>query len=53
MSENANTEITATAKNVKEFFGMNLAEMKAEWMTLGQDDRNDILRGLSDGSLNY
>ncbi len=47
------TEITATTKDVKEFFGMSLAEMKAEWMTLSKADRADILRGLSDGSLTY
>lgn len=43
----------ATVKEVKEFFGMTLAEMKAEWVTLPSKDREDILKGLSDGSLNY
>lgn len=43
----------ATTKDVKNFFGMSLQEMKDEWLTLPQKDREDILKGLGDGSLNY
>ena len=45
----------AGVKEVKEFFGMGLAEMKAEWINGGltDKDKNDILTGLGDGSLNY
>ena len=49
----------ATVKDVKEFFGMTLAEMKAEWMgkgngaVLSDQDKQDILAGLGNGSLTY
>lgn len=43
----------ATTKDVKNFFGMSLQEMKDEWLKLPQEDRQDILKGLSDGTLNY
>jgi hypothetical protein len=40
-------------KVVREFFGMSLAEMKAEWVPLSQEDKDDILKGLTDGTLTY
>lgn len=40
-------------KIVREFFGMTLVEMKAEWVPLSQSDKDDILSGLTDGSLTY
>lgn len=45
-------EVAAT-KLVKEFFGMTLAEMKAEWIPLPQKDKEDITKGLRDGTLTY
>ena len=47
------TMAEATTKDVKNFFGMSLQEMKDEWLTLPQKDREDILKGLGDGTLNY
>lgn len=40
-------------KLVRDFFGMTLAEMKAEWTTLPQKDKDEILSGLRDGTLTY
>lgn len=40
-------------KLVKDFFGMNLAQMKSEWMGLPEKDKAEILAGLQDGTLNY
>jgi hypothetical protein len=51
-------------KPVKDFFGMSLAEMKAEWIQKDGDvpvgaailtpqDKDDILTGLENGSLTY
>lgn len=40
-------------KMVREFFGMSLAEMKNEWVPLPNEDKEQILRGLEDGTLNY
>jgi hypothetical protein len=42
-------------KAVKEFFGMDLPEMKAEWAKggLSARDREEIAGGISDGSLTY
>lgn len=40
-------------KLVKDFFGMDLKQMKAEWTTLPQKDKDDILKGLTDGTLTY
>lgn len=40
--------MTATVKHVREFFGMDLKEMKAEWTggAIPQSDKNDLLAGL-------
>lgn len=43
----------ATMKDVREFFGMSLPEMKAEWVTLPDADKADILAGLTNGTLTY
>lgn len=45
----------ATVKTVKEFFGMTMAEMKAEWIKGGltDEDKAQILEGLGNGSLTY
>lgn len=50
-------------KLVREFFGMSLAEMKAEWgslpemkaewKTLTPKDKAEIVAGLTDGTLTY
>lgn len=40
-------------KLVREFFGMTLAQMKAEWTILPQKDKDEILSGLRDGTLTY
>lgn len=34
-------------KLVRDFFGFKLAEMKTEWSTLPQKDKDDILKGLT------
>ena len=38
---------------VREFFGMNLREMKAEWIPLPAKDKEEILQGIMDGTLTY
>lgn len=40
-------------KLVREFFGMNMTEMKAEWTTMGQADKDQISGGLANGTLTY
>lgn len=40
-------------KMVREFFGMSLAEMKTEWVPLPEKDKQEIIKGLSDGTLTY
>lgn len=40
-------------KLVREFFGMSLQEMKAEWTTLPAADKAQIEKGLRDGTLSY
>ncbi|MFI1408766.1 hypothetical protein ACH4Y0_02325 [Streptomyces sp. NPDC020707] len=40
-------------KLVREFFGLNLSEVKEEWSTLPQRDKDDIVAGLRDGTLTY
>ena len=42
-------------KLVKEFFGMKLADMKAEWANGGLtvQDKADLEKGLRDGSFTY
>lgn len=53
------TDIVAPAKPasplklVREFFGMNMAQMKAEWTTMAQADKDQISGGLADGTLTY
>jgi hypothetical protein len=45
----------ASVKDVKEFFGMTLTQMKEEWVKggLSDQDKKDILQGLSDETLTY
>lgn len=45
----------ATVKDVKEFFGMTLAEMKEEWIKggLSDEDKNQIQEGIGNGTLTY
>lgn len=42
-------------KAVRDFFGLKLQEMKAEWTNgnLTDDDKAQILAGLTDGTLTY
>ncbi|WP_190329518.1 hypothetical protein [Streptomyces venezuelae] len=42
-------------KLVREFFGLTMQEMKAEWMQGGltEADKAQIVQGLSDGTLTY
>lgn len=34
-------------KLIKEFFGLKLAEMKAEYSSLPQTDKDDLIKGLT------
>jgi hypothetical protein len=49
----------ATVKDVKEFFGMTLGEMKDEWMgkgdgpKLSDQDKQDLMEGIGNGTLTY
>lgn len=43
----------SSLKKVREFFGMTLPEMKKEWVPLPAKDKDEILKGLADGSLTY
>lgn len=47
------TSAPSPLKLVRDFFGMKLAEMKTEWTPMPQTDKDQILTGLTDGSLNY
>lgn len=40
---------------VRDFFGMKLQDMKAEWTNGGltEDDKAELLAGLTDGTLTY
>lgn len=42
-------------KLIRDFFGMNMNEMKAEWTQGGltEKDKEQIIAGLQDGTLNY
>lgn len=40
-------------KLVKDFFGMDLKAMKAEWTVLSADEKAQIEKGLRDGTLTY
>lgn len=40
-------------KMVREFFGMNLTEMKSEWVPMPNKDKEEIVKGLQDGTLTY
>ena len=46
---------TATVKDVKEFFGMTLTEMKTEWVkgNLTDQDKKEILTGIGNETLTY
>lgn len=43
----------ATLKDVREYFGMKLPEMKSEWVPMSQEDKDQILTGLGDGTETY
>lgn len=45
--------VPSPLKLVREYFGMSLAEMKAEWTTLPAKDKAEILAGLTDGTETY
>ena len=45
--------MAASIKEVKEFFGMTLPEMKAEWIPLPEKDKKEIMEGIGNGSLTY
>lgn len=38
---------------IKEFFGMNLAQMKAEFIGLPEKDKEQIDAGITSGTLTY
>lgn len=40
-------------KLIREFFGMSMAEMKAEWVPLPEKDKAQLVQGLTDGTLTY
>jgi hypothetical protein len=42
-----------TLNEIREFFEMNLSEFRAEWMPLGDDDKDDIKMGMENGSMTY
>lgn len=47
MSENA------TLLQVRNFFGMSTSEFRSEWMELDTESRQQITKGIGDGSLTY
>ena len=51
----APTPAQSDLKAVREFFGMDLPEMKAEWAKGGltSKDREQVAGGIRDGSLTY
>jgi hypothetical protein len=55
MIENTPNKPAGGLKAVRDFFGMKLADMKNEWTNGGltDQDKAEILAGLTDGSLTY
>lgn len=48
-------ERKATVKEVKDYFGMSLTEMKAEWVQGGltAEDKEQIMTGIGNGTRTY
>lgn len=44
---------TSSIGDVCRFFGMKLAEFKAEWAKLSDLDKQQIRDGIADGTYNY
>lgn len=51
MSETA--DAPATLLETKKFFGMNMADFNRDWKVLDQKSRDELRKGIGDGSLNY
>lgn len=43
----------ATTKRLMEFFGMTAKEFMKEWKELSVEDKNELRKGMEDGSLSY
>jgi hypothetical protein len=48
-------ERVANVKEIKDFFGMTLPEMKKEWINGGltDADKEQLAKGIGDGSFTY
>ncbi|MGW3973851.1 hypothetical protein ACWEFD_31745 [Streptomyces ardesiacus] len=53
MSETTTAKKPSPLKLVREFFGLKLDEVKTEWQPMPQADKDQIIAGLSDGTLTY
>jgi len=43
----------ATIKDIKDYFGMTMPEMKNQYTPMSDKDKNDLKTGIGNGSLNY
>lgn len=53
MTTATETKAPSSLKLVRDFFGLKLADMKTEWTPMPQADKNQIIAGLTDGTLTY
>lgn len=43
----------ATLKEIREYFGMSMADFRAEWVPLPDKDKAELKAGIGNGSLSY
>lgn len=44
---------TITVKGIMEFFGMKASDFMKDWKKMTPKDKEDIKKGLTDGTYNY
>lgn len=53
MTQPTVTKTPSPLKMVRDFFGLKLADMKTEWTPMPQKDKDQIIAGLTNGTLTY
>ncbi|NEB04524.1 hypothetical protein [Streptomyces sp. SID13726] len=46
-------ETLASLKEVREFFGIDLKDFRAEWTVLDEESKREIREGIGNGSFTY
>ncbi len=49
----ANGDGVASLLDVRDFFGMELAAFKRDWLQLSDDDKRALREGIGNGTLTY